>query len=467
MNQSDSRRILWEHGSVSSFYLRDDQLPVYEFLHKQKEPFLEASRRYGKTTIILCYVLEKLRANPNWICRWVLPEKDQARTIVMPEIEKIQADCPDDLQFEFRRTDSVYVGPNGSQLFLYGVDKDKGKKLRGPLAHIVVADEFGFWNHPRVLRSVLRPQLLTTRGQLIIASTPSEDIGHPYYSYREKARRKDRFIQRTIYDNKSLTLDEIQAEMEEQGGADSHTWKREYLCQDVGDPTLRIVPEWNDERNIIPDDTARPSHFDAYVGGDSGVDDNTFIVFGYYDFLNDEVVIEDEFVTSGKPTKEIIDQAKIIEERIWGEKKPFRRVYDADKQVLVDVTSTHGYSVYLPEKAEKVQAINRFRVRVGAGKFKVKKKCVNLIRQLKVGQWRDEKHTDFARSEELKHLDGIAAAVYFNRSVITSRNPYPQYEGVSLGSHFVPEHALKERSEDEALADLFSSPLGGMFGGRT
>jgi virulence-associated protein VapD len=330
-----------------------------------------------------------------------------------------------------------------------------------------VADEFGFWNHPRVLKSVLRPQLLTTRGQLIIASTPAEDLSHPYYTDCEKAKRKNRFIQRTIFHNGSLTQDEIAQEMEEQGGSDSPTWRREYLCEHIGDPTLRIVPEWSDEKNIVPDTYPRPAHFDAYVGGDSGVDDNTALLFGYYDFVNDEVVIEQEFVTSGKPTKEIIESAKVIEKDIWEEKKPYRRVYDADKQVLVDVISTHGYSVYLPDKADKTSAINRFRVRVGAGKFKVKQRCVNLIRQLKVGQWKDERHSDFARSEELKHLDAIAAAVYFNRSIITTRNPYPQLEGVSLVDHFMSETVLKSQAqtEDDALADaLFSNPLRSLNG---
>ncbi len=103
MMQHEAKAQLWQVGVIAPWQLREDQFPVYEHLHSHRKPFLECSRRYGKTTSILIYVLEKLRANPGWVCRWVLPEKDQARTIVMPEVDRIQEDCPDHLQFRWKQ----------------------------------------------------------------------------------------------------------------------------------------------------------------------------------------------------------------------------------------------------------------------------------------------------------------------------------------------------------------------------
>src|SRR5437764_14829893 len=123
-------------GVIAPWYLRRSQLDIYDLLISNRNPFTEASRRFGKTTTILTYVEEQLRQNPGWVCRWVLPEKAQARTIVMPELEKLEDTCPDHLQSQFHTTDTVYVFPNGSKLFLYGVDKDRGKRLRGPFAHL-------------------------------------------------------------------------------------------------------------------------------------------------------------------------------------------------------------------------------------------------------------------------------------------------------------------------------------------
>lgn len=472
MNQADSRRILWANGIIAAFYLRDDQIPAYKHLRSHRFPVYEAARRFGKTTIELCVDIENSINNNQHITRWCEPWKYQAREIVMPEMDKIQESCPSFLKAKFYKTDSFYEWPKtGSRLYLRGVNEDRGESSRGSFAHKIVADEKGSWKDPEyIVNEVLLPQLLTTKGALGSLSTPPRNLAHRWYADKELAVRDGRFLQNIIHDNKSLTREDIELFCEAMGGPQSPAWRREALCEAVPDGELQVVPEYREDLNDVPDDHPRPAYFDCYVGGDSGADDNTALLFGYYDFLHDTIVIEDELILSGKTSEVITDQAKRKEKENWGDKKkPLRRVYDADKQILIDITSTHGYSVYLPEKTDRIAAIRTFRIRVKQGKFKVKKKCKVLRYQMRVGMWRDEKHLDFERSEDenLKHLDAIAAAVYFNRSVITSRNPYPQHEGVSLASHYVPEHVLKERSEDEALADLFSSPLGGMIGGRS
>lgn len=467
----EARALLIEEG-IYSWYLRPSQLLIYEHLHRfrRDEPFIEAARRFGKTTGILPYVMEQLRRNPGWVARWLFPDKDQAKEVITPELENIQFDAFTHSKFTFYSGEQAYISPEGSKLYLGGVNKDRGHSQRGPFAHIIVADEFGYWKNVREIEASLKPQLLTTRGQWIYASTPPEDLGHVYYSKKKAALRKSTFIQKLIYDNEFLEQEDFDKAAEDCGGYDSVTFKREYLCEEIGDPTKRVVPEYNEALNDIPDDTPRPDWFDAYVGGDSGVDDNTAILFAYYDFINDCVVFDHEYVTCGNTTKNIIDNAKIKEAELWGEKKPFRRVYDADKQLLIDITSTHGYSVYLPEKQDKLAAIHAFRIKVGSGKIKIKKRCVDLRRQLAVGQWKDDRHSDFLRVDDdhtLKHLDAIAAAVYLNRSILTTRNPYPQHEGVSLATHFVPETILKSNvTEDDRLADLFFSPVGRNLSGR-
>ena len=50
------------------------------------------------------------------------------------------------------------------------------------------------------------------------------------------------------------------------------------------------------ENVIVTDKYVRPSHYDAYVGMDIGGSDLTAVVFGYYDYLNATLVIEDEVI---------------------------------------------------------------------------------------------------------------------------------------------------------------------------
>jgi hypothetical protein len=458
MNQAEARAQFWSQGVIAPWYLRRSQLDVYELLLREKFPFIESARRFGKTTTILAFVTEKLIQNPGWICRWCFPDKNTVREVMAAEIPKLQRDMPEGYRYEYQTVDSVWKIGNGSGLYIRGVNHDRGDSARGPGANIIVCDEYGFWKEPAyIVKEALFPQLENQEGQwLIKTSTPPENLGHVYYKEKAEAERKNRFIQKIIYDNEALSKEELAIIIEESGGIDSPAFRRERLCEPVSDPDMLIIPEWSKNPQVVPTDYPRPEFFDAYMGGDSGQDDNTFLLFGYYDFPKDEVVIEREFVTNNETTENIINHAKAIEQEIW-DKEPYRRVYDADKQLTYDITAGHKYTVHRPEKTDRVAAINSLRARVSAGKFKVKECCTQLIEQLRVGLWADEKHKDFERTEGLGHLDGIAAAIYFNRSVNTKRNPAPAYPGVNPETHFISSHALKQSSSNElkAFAESF------------
>lgn len=442
-------------GVIAPWYLRESQLDVYDLLLRERRPFIEAARRFGKTTSTICFVFEKLIQNPGWICRWCEPQKDQARKIVMPIIDNLQSEVPIDLHATYLTTDSVYKFPNGSQLFLLGVNEDRGKSARGPAANIVVLDEYGFWVDAKyVSRSILFPQLQNQQGQWFIkASTPPPDLAHVYYDEREESIRKDRFIQKLITDNEALSEQDLSEIFEEAGGRDSSTARREYFCEAVADKETLIVPEWSDEENVLPDDHPRPQFLVPYVGGDSGADDNTAILFGYYDFKTDSTVIEHELVVNGRTTAEIVALAKGIETELWGELKPRKRVYDAPKQLIYDIFIDHKWPVQMPQKDDKIAAIHDLRVEVGLRKFKVKERCKHLRRQLKVGMWKDEKHTDFERTEGLGHLDAIAAAIYFNRCLDRKHNPIPENFGLSHYTHHI--NPTTRKTDDDSLKELF------------
>lgn len=473
---------LWQAGVVAPWHLRPSQLDIFQLLLRSKRPHVECARQFGKTTSILDFVLEMLIRNPGWICRWCEPWKEQCHEIVIPAVDKIQREVPESLRFRWREKGSHYRHPNGSILYLRGVNEDKGESSRGPHSHIIVADEFGSWRNARyIVDEVLKPQLETTDGWFIYASTPPEDLGHLYYLYAQDAEAEGRFIQKTIYENESFTPERIEQIKKDCGGEKAAAWLRERLLKRIKNPDKVIVPEYSERLNDVPDDYPRPEFFDTYVGGDSGADDNTAILYAYYDFRKGEIVFEDELILNNQTTKKIVDESKAKELENWGTKdchcllapnpvgpkvclehgiQPSRRVYDANKQLLIDIGIEHKYNMELPEKDEKMAAIRSFRLDVQQGKIKIKKKCRVLRRQLQVGQWKDEKHLDFSRSddEELKHLDALAAAIYLVRSVNRSHNPYPPYGGdVSIYTHFIPEsgsQGIDDRRLDAALNPL-------------
>lgn len=473
-----AREFLSSIGIFAPWYLRDSQLDIYELLVECQEPFIEASRRFGKTTSIAVFVHELLNANPGWIWRWCAPDQKQARQIVKPIFSQIQNMTPEENRAKWLTTDSHYRYPNGSILYLVGVNQDKGESARGPAANGITLDEYGFWVEAEyIAKSILFPQLQNQAGQYFIkASTPPPDLDHVYYREKKLAIRKGKFIQKLIWDNEALSKTELDKIIEEAGGVDSVTFRREYLCEEVSDPKKLVIPEWSEAENVIDDDYPYPECYDTYVSIDSGADDNTACEFGYYDFHRNEIIVDYEFFINGETTKTIISLCKVIEVWLWGtpshtldfeetikkildkksteaqkteldkeitlyyesaSKRPYKRVYDGDKQLIYDVIGDHEYKVQLPLKQDKIASIHELRTEVSSRRFKVKRRCKNLIYQMKVGMWANDKHLDFQRSESLGHLDGVAAAMYLQRSVDRSRNPYPLNYGYNYQTHLI------------------------------
>lgn len=440
---------LWAEGDIASWYLREDQLPVYELLRRSKNPFVECARRYGKTTSILCYVLEELIRNPGWICRWCEPDKNQAREIVIDEVNKLQEFAPKHLKFHYTVVDSVFKHPNGSKLYLRGVNHDRGDSARGPTANIIVADEFGTWKDPDyIVTSALRPQLQTTNGPFIFASTPPEDLGHAYYEHKRWAVQENRFIQRIIYDNGSLTPERIEELKQECRGEHTPAWRREYLCEPVSDPERLVIPEFQEAIHVV-ESYPHPEHFDCYVGADLGFNDATAFLFAFYDFKENTLVIEDELFIHGKNSREIVEMARATEKRIWGDKEPYRRVADNDLQQLYDMRSMLKYAVSPTRKDDLLAAVNALRLRFQSAKIKILSRCQSVIFQLKVGMW-NQRRTEFQRSDKTKHLDSIAALIYLNRNLDLGRNPYPRLApDVTPYTHYIPPALLIDPKPEE------------------
>lgn len=488
---TSARAALWSQGIIASWYLRDDQLPIYELLIRTKRPFVECARRYGKTTTILCYVLEQLIQNPGWVCLWCEPDKNQAREIVQPEIEKLFMDAPSHTRPIWNTTDSYYWFPStgrkgrASKLKLRGVNHDRGDSARGPFANIIVADEYGTWVDPGyTIREALAPQLLTTHGPLIKASTPPDDLGHPYYTEKKEAIEGSRFIQRIVYDNKSLTKGQFAQIVEDCQGIETPAFRREYLCEPVTDPNKTVIPEYDEQVHDLEDSHARPECFDAYVGMDLGLNDNTAALFGYVDFRTRTLVIEDEYVAHGRNTGQIVEACRAKEAALWGTLacrcelhfqnegmkrcsehgiQPYMRWSDNEMQQLHDMATQHGYIVSATRKDEKLSAINELRLLFTQGRIRIKKRCENLRFQLKVGIWNDRK-TDFKRGENTGHLDAIDALVYLSRNISWTHNPYPRYAGhVNFTTHFIPDLDPQGTARDKDLLQVFE-PFSGAIG---
>ena len=122
---------------------------------------------------LLTLAIEEAMNNPGWIVNFVCPTKKQARDISRTTMREILKDCPEEIMPYYRTADNAYVFHNGSELMLYGANSEAIEAARGPKAHLIICDEVGFWTDmDYAVKSVLYPKLNTTKGKLLICSTP-------------------------------------------------------------------------------------------------------------------------------------------------------------------------------------------------------------------------------------------------------------------------------------------------------
>lgn len=430
---------LWRIGNLS-WKIRPHQREIYDLFTNSKEKIntLLISRRFGKTYLLALKAIETCLQTPNVIVKFVAPTKSQVNQILRPIIRDILSDCPADLKPELKTQDWVYYFPNGSEIQLAGSEAGHYNRLRGGSSWIAIVDEAqDVTDLGEVIQSVLLPTTLTTKGKILLAGTPPKNADHDFISYIEKAEFNKTLVRKTVYDNKSLTKEDITLLENELGGKDSEAFRRELLCELIKDPTTSVIPEFTKElKKKLVVEWTKPQFYTPYIGMDIGFDDLTVVLFGYYDFRADKVIIEDELVVNGlelhldKLAKAIID----IEFKLWTNQltnetiKPHIRVSDIEPIVTHELSrwSDNQLTFINADKRDKNASINFLRMMLSQERIIIHPRCETLVRHLENVRWASSKnHETFARSADNGHFDAVDALRYMLRSIDYRKNPYP------------------------------------------
>lgn len=433
---------LWRRG-VLSFKLDKNQKDLYRLFHESNHKIQTwlLARRSGKSYTLCCLAIEMCLRKPNSIIKYVSPTKLQVNTYLRPLMAEILKDCPDDLKPEFRKNDFIYYFPNGSEIQLAGSEHGHAEKLRGGSSHIAIIDEAGdVTDLNNVIKSVLLPTTLTTKGKIIIAGTPPKSEDHDFVKFIEEADVRGSLIKRTVYENPRIAPEDLEDIIKETGGINTEQFRREYLCEIVKDETISVVPEFtSDVEKSLVKEWVRPVFYDCYEAMDIGFKDLTVVLFGYFDFRADKVVIEDELVIDFKLQEnnipKLVKDIKDKENALWlnpltQELKKPSRVSDINYIVIQEIQRASNNEIMFnnTKKDDKEAAINKLRVMLAAGKIIINPKCTTLVRHLKNVKWRslNDKST-FARSPDNGHYDAVDALIYFIRNVYYTKNPYPAH----------------------------------------
>ncbi len=449
---ADQRALLdaaWRGGELS-FQLTPSQSEVHaKIRHWERTGLgrvfcLDSSRRWGKSVLLITIALEDALRYPGFRIVYIAPTYDQVKRITLPLFAQLLQTCPPALRPTLVKSENAYVFGNGSRIELIGLDTrpDGG---RGTGVDKVLLDEAGFFDSLEYLViRILYPQMLgRMHARLVAASTPPSTPMH-YWS-REmvpKAIRENAHDRKVLDDADQYTKAEIEFFYLESGGRDSVASRREYRAEHIADEDLQIVPEFSKVENLIVREVAPPVWRDCYVSLDPGFHDLSAVLFGYWHFQEQMLVIEDEIAAPRLNSKALADAIKDKEKKLWAgvrrraqngqydtRPQPFLRFSDRDPRLLADFALDHKLAFVPAQKDELRSTINQVRVAVGAGKIVIHPRCKKLQLHLKMGVWKTiGKMFEREGDSELGHYDLIAALAYMWRNVHKKRNPTPTLE---------------------------------------
>lgn len=452
--RSEAVKELWRRGELS--WKLD---PVQKEMHRRfyndgfKTNTWLLARRSGKTYVLCVLALEQCIKNPNSIVKFVSPTKLQVNNNVRPIFKFLLQDCPEDVRPELKTKDYIYYFPNGSEIQLAGTDNQHAEKLRGGDSHICIVDEAGSCNDlENIVKSILLPTTLITRGKLILASTPPTDEVHDFNKFIEEAELKGSLIKKTVFDNPRISKEQLDELIQELGGLNTNAARRELLCEIVKDSATSVIPEATDElyKEIVKE-WPRPPFFDAYESMDLGFNDLTVILFGYYDFRAAKIIIEDEYVINGQHLHldKLVNKIDETEARHWTNpqtneiKRPLERVSDIDYIVLNEIRRISNNRIIFKaaKKDNNEAAINTLRVLLAKKQIIINPRCTTLLRHLKNVKWKSVNNKEkFARSPDDGHYDAVDALKYFVRTVNFNKNPYPAHYSPSSEAPFLEQY---------------------------
>lgn len=445
LTRSEAIDLLWRKG-VLYWKLDSCQKQLYDKFTKTdfKTVVWNCSRQLGKSWTLIILALEYCLQNPNVQVKYCAGTAKAVSKIIKPTLRRILVECPKDLTPKYNREMGCYVFPNGSLLYIEGLDGGKAEDLRGTPMHFGIIDEAGFVDDlDYVVNSILLPMTSTTKGRILIVSTPAKQAGHEFTNFLRVAEYEGAYIKKTIYDflkdvendpphfKERLTLEEVERLKK---ATNPNAWRREYLCEIIADSDSTVIPEFTDEIQLkCIKEWPKPLRFDTYESMDLGVKDLTAIIFAYYDFKEGKLIIEDEFSCHGQQvnTSFIARNIKEKEAQLWtnamtGEiQQVYRRIADTNEKIAQqDLSRQFGITFIPTRKDDKDAAINDVRIKIQEERIIINPRCKQLIFHLKNATW-NKARKSFERSPDSGHFDFIDALIYLVRNIDWNKNPYP------------------------------------------
>lgn len=416
------------------------QLKIRHALLTFDESLTLASRRLGKSFVGLGVGIELAIKTSGSINRIFSSTQKNCQDIVNDNMVIFMKLFPEGF---IVRVSSLYrwkIPSTGSEIRIHPLEKGASDNTRGGSCDFALVEEAAFVDEDDLkdaIESVIIPMFLRKKKERICyISTAARSEEHWIHSTLEaRCKENGTLFYATVYDNPHLDADRIEAVKNK---LSVEAWHREMLCIPYTDSSRSVIPEFDYKLHVkvLP----RPKFIKPISVLDfGGVRDKHGIVFGYYDVIaRRKYAMGDLLLPSYSPTETVVEAVEEKEKKLFG--GPLNmRCADAAGQIIVDLNSK-GCVAYPPRKGQGSweSGINALKESFKNGTLYIHPSCKDLIGTIRSAIY-NKNRTDWERSERYGHYDLLAALIYFNNEVDTSR-AYPINWGLNPQNQNIPKH---------------------------
>lgn len=279
-------------------------------------------------------------------------------------------------------------------------NRDKGRGVENDL---VILDECAFYpNFKELFEKVIEPTLLTSKGRLILTSTPN-GFNHFYDKYNEALNNEMWFVSHaTSYDNPHNDEEELNRLKKEK---DQDVFAQEYMA-DFRKIQGLVYKDFSRDVHVY-DDTAVFTKKILLAGIDWGFTNPLAMLKIYVD--GDGVFfVDDEYYQTGKTTEEAIEYLKT-----WNPQYTYPDPAEPDR---CEILRRSGFYVKDVNKSVKV-GIDKVRELIRNRRLFIHKRCVNTINEIESYRY-DEKLSKEEPVKENDHaMDALRYALFMYSDV--------------------------------------------------
>jgi len=443
---------------------------------------LLCTRRAGKSYAAGLMLLEAAYKNPGVSCLYVALTRASAKRIMWKDVLKT-IDREQGMKCRFNETELSVTLPNGSIIYLLGMDADEQEKEKalGQKFKAVAVDEAASYNVDlnEIVYGILKPATADYRGTIALIGTPGNMKKGLFYNLTKNQNpgeagqwEKDGWscYRWTAFENPRVA-DQWKAEIEDLKLAnplieETPLFQQHYLGKWVVNEN-NLVYRFNEDKNTFAELPALQNNgrWHYVLGIDLGFNDPTaWVVCAYHDFDRTLYVL-------GAHKKEKCDITEVADQtRKLMSRFEFDRIVidNANKQAVEEMRRRHDIPLTPAEKAGKSDFIELMNADFVSGYIKLHRKAAaSLAEEYSTLIW-DERST--RREEHPAAPNHCAdAALYAWRHCYQWLSEVRRPNGLRFGQDEEEwmllqaeqqlEQTLQERRQKQEEIELWGAPL--------